>query len=647
MTQNGLKELSNYTITSKYAKYLPEKKRRENWEEIVDRSLNMHLKKFSNLPQEDLDEIKWAFGLVKEKKVLPSMRGLQYGGEAIEKKNARQYNCCFLHVHNSRCIEKVFYLLLCGVGCGFSLRDKWISKFPSIVKQKSDKLYYTVEDNIEDWATSTKVLVDSFLEGNEYTGKDVTFDYSLIRPKGSPLSHGGSAPGHEGLKLAHDKIKELLLNMETAKLRSIDVYDILMHVSDAVLSGGLRRAACIALFDKEDDLMMNAKTGNWFMENPQRARSNNTALLKRDEVTLDDFKYIVERTREFGEPGFSFVNDLDSGTNPCGEATFLPFYSDDFYKDEPAVQFCNLTNINGNKVNFSEDLLEFTKAATIIGTLQSAYTDFPFLDKPDQLMTEEEALLGVGLLGFMANPTILLDENILTTSSNYAVQVNEIWAEKLGINPAARVTVVKPDGNSSCVLESPFSGIHPAHSSKYFRRVQANTTDAVYKHFQKTNPHLCEPSIYSANKTDDVITFPIDINNSNAILKQNLSALDHLEIIKKVQKSWIKGGEKNNKKDISHSVSCTVLVNQDEWETVAEYLYNNRDYFTSVALLSRTGDKDYKQVPYEALTAPEDFHVWNSQNYSTKPVDYTTLVEETDNTVRSEELACMSGVCTL
>jgi ribonucleoside-diphosphate reductase alpha chain len=307
---------------------------------------------------------------------------------------------------------------------------------------------------------------------------------------------------------------------------------------------------------------------------------------------------------------------------------------------------CNLTTINGTKVQTEEDLRKFVKAATIIGTLQATYTDFKFLDERDRKITEEEALLGVSILGGLSNPAILTDDAVLANNSSYAVEVNEIWAEKLGINPAARVTCIKPDGNSSCVLESPFSGIHPAHHRKYFRRQQVNTQDNVYKHFKAVNPELCEVLTYSSNG-DEVIKFPIALNNDHGVIKDDISAVEHLDIIKKVQLNWVKGGEKNNKKPVSHSVSCTVLVGADEWDTIAQYLYDNRQYFTAVSLLARTGDKDYVQAPYEAIKTPEDYHEWNSTNYSLKPVDYSTMREESDYTTRSEELSCVGGVCSL
>lgn len=638
----SLTELSNFIITSKYAKYLKTEKRRETWDEITDRSLVMHLKKFDSLPTEDKLDIAKAFKLVRQKKVLQSMRSAHFGGEGVEKKNERAYNCCFLHIYNTRSIEKAFYLLLCGCGCGFGLSKKWIEQFPKVTQDKKAVVTYTVPDTIEGWATSAKLLVDSYLEGNEVSNKRVEFDYSLIRPKGSPISHGGTAPGSEGLALCHQQIRKLLDTLPNDRLRSIDVYDILMHTADAVLSGGIRRAACIALFDKDDYEMLTAKTGSWWIDNPQRQRSNNTVLLNRKEVTRDDFKSIVEHTRQFGEPGFAFVDDMNAGFNPCGEIQFLPIYD-----GQPAVQFCNLTTINGTLVKSKEDFFKAVEAATIIGTLQASYTDFKFLDDIDRKMTEEEALLGVSIMGYFANPEILLNDEILAEGAKLATEVNERWAKKLNINPAARITCTKPDGTSALAVGSPFSGIHPAHADRYIRRIQVNKLEAPYQFFRQHNPQLCEESVQAALNTDDIISFPVEVSNEEAVFKKDLSAIEHLDIIKSVNKSWVKNGEKNNKKPISHSISCTVLVDDEEWDTVADYLYDNRNYFTTVALLARTGDKAYAQAPHEAMTTEEELVKWQEMIDNIVPVDYTLMVEESDNTARNEEVACAGGVCGL
>lgn len=631
----SLEELSKFTIISKYAKYLKTERRRETWDEIVERSRDMHLKKFSALPERDRADIAEAFEFVRRKQVLPSMRSAQNAGPGIEQKNERIYNCCFFHINDTRAIEKAFYLLLCGVGCGFGLREKWVSQFPEMTEKTGETLVYAVADSIEGWANSVKALVDSYLEGNEYSGREIIFSYEHIRPKGAEISHGGKAPGPGGLRHTHEMVRQLLDN-RTGRLRPIDVYDILMHVSDAVLSGGIRRAACIALFDLTDEEMMRAKTGNWWVENPQRARSNNTVLLKRDEVTEEDFHRIMESTRQFGEPGFAFVDDLDTGVNPCAEISFLPFY-----EGRPAVQFCNLTTVNGNKAKSEKELFSYVWAATVIGTLQASYTDFKFLDEDDRLMTEEEALLGVSIMGYLSNPELLLNEELLRAAAEYAVRVNEEWAAKLGIRPAARVTCTKPDGNSSCVLESPFSGIHPAHAPYYLRRAQVNRDDAIYRHFRASNPEFCERSVYSATGTDDIITFPVRVEGG--LMKADVLAIEHLELIRKVNSAWVRSGEKHNRRPIHHSISCTVLVHPDEWEAVGKYLYENREHFTTVSLLARSGEKDYAQAPYEAIGREE----YEALAARFREVDYRLLSEADDQTAHSEEVACAGGACTI
>lgn len=638
-----IEELSKLNIIQKYAKYLPEQKRRETWDEIVDRSLNMHLRKFHFLKEEEKKEIVEAFRLVREKKVLPSMRSAQFAGPAIEAKNERIFNCCALHIKDVRSIEKAFYLLLCGVGCGFGLQKQYVNQFPKVTQFKLLTTTFVIEDSIEGWAQSVGVLINSFLEGNEWSNKNIEFDYSKIRPKGAPISHGGVAPGPSGLKFAHEKIRKLLQSVETEKLTTLHVYDILMHTADAVLSGGIRRAACVALFDKDDVLMATAKIGAWFKENPQRARSNNTTFLERSTTTFEEFYQLFRLTKEFGEPGIAFVNVANKGLwNPCLEIGLTCEYD-----GQPAVQFCNLTSINGNKVQVKEDFFKYAEAAALIGTLQASYTDFPFLDEGDKKITEEEALLGVSVLGWMANPDVLLVPEIMQEAYQVVKKTNEIWAEKIGINPAARLTCVKPDGNSSCVLESAFAGIHPAHSKRYIRRVQINKDDAIFKYFQQFNPQACEESVYSATGTDAVISFPIIVENEHAIFKDDLSATAHLEIIKSVQLNWVNGGEASTTSDINHAVSCTVVVDESEWDEVAQYLFDNRNYFTNVSLLPKTGDKDYAQAPYEACRTDEELDNWEELYRSFVSMNYTNLIEVSDDTKFTAEVACQGGVCTL
>jgi ribonucleoside-triphosphate reductase len=690
-----LEEMSNFTFTSKYARYNAKKNRRETWDEAVSRLEKMHLKKFSWLPDEDKNEIRWAFDRVREKLVVPSMRSLQFGGPAIEAHEARIFNCSVRHIDSIRAFSESFYLLLCGCGLGIGLSTRHLSKLPNLVGP-TDKtgtiVSYVVEDSIEGWSDSVEALLMCYFKNTAYTGRKIVFDYSKIRAKGAPLkTGGGKAPGYKGLKSSHEKIKSLLDRIieddHCKRMKTIHAYDILMFVADAVLSGGVRRSATSVIFDPSDTDMMNSKTFfqvdkirrfskdedngyyygkvtikkrtydvelseyeykvltekkeiGWFRIEPQRARSNNSVLLMRDSVTKDEFSEIVEKTKQFGEPGFVFGNHPDQLFNPCFEINFIPITSTGVC----GVQFCNLTTQNGAKITSLEKFEEATRAATLIGTLQAAYTTFPYLSNAARELTEEESLLGVSITGMMENPNILLNPDYQKKMAGVSIEVNKVWAKKLGLNQAARITAVKPEGTSSIILKTS-SGIHPHHSREYLRRIQCNHQDNVFKHFKKSNPHASEPGIWSATKTDDVITFPITVPQS-AIVKSDLTAIKHLEYIKSTQTNWVSTGTTEaNKKPIEHNVSCTVLVKDGEWGDVIDYLYENRKNFAAVSLLSDTGDKVYQQAPMETITTEEDRKKWNELVSRWKKVDYQQLVENEDETQLQQEVACGAGGC--
>jgi ribonucleoside-diphosphate reductase alpha chain len=548
----------------------------------------MHLQKFKHLSVEDKKLISEAFDYVRAKKVVPSMRSMQFGGKAVFAHNARLFNCAVRHVDSVRSFSEIFYLLLCGCGVGIGLSKTFLDRLPDLVTA-ADKtgtvVTYTVQDTIEGWADSVEVLLNCYTRNNALSGRKIVFDYSKIRPEGAKIkTGGGKAPGYRGLKSAHKKIKDFLDHLiekqEHARLRSVDAYDILMHCSDAVLSGGIRRSATSVIFMKEDEDMLNAKTNfaitkhskfhkedngqysgkvivnkkeyevtvseweyqntitkdmmiGWHHIEPQRARSNNSILLLRNQTTLEDFRKIIERTRQYGEPGFVFADHPQQLLNPCFEISFVPVTEDGVC----GVQFCNLTSINGAKVKTKQDFIEASRAASLIGTLQAAYTDFKYLSNAAKKLTDDEALLGVSITGMMDNPSVLLDPDCQNLASAAAVETNRVWADKIGIKQAARVTCIKPEGTSSLVLESA-SGIHPHHSRKYFRRVQMNKIDNVYQFFKMYNSHMCEPSVWSANKTDDVVCFPIEVS-PEAIVKGDLSAKQHLEYIKSTQTNWV------------------------------------------------------------------------------------------------------------
>lgn len=642
--KDTLEEVANYIFTSKYARYSKEEGRRENWDEAVHRVEAMHLKKFDGLSNDVKDEIRWAFDMVRDKRSLPSMRAMQFGGPAVEAHNARIYNCAVRHIDSLRAFSEAFYLLLCGCGVGFGLTHKYLDRLPDLVSAEDKTgivMTYVVEDNIEGWADSVEALLMCYFKDTPFSGRKIVFDYSRIREKGAELkTGGGKAPGHEGLKAAHIKIKALLDRIieegGQTRLYSIDAYDILMHQSDAVLSGGVRRSACAALFDKDDELMLNAKTGNWFEENPQRGRSNNSAILLRDKVTREEFSAVMERTKEWGEPGFVFAETEDVLYNPCFEVSFVPVTEDGVC----GVQFCNLTTVNGAKVKTEEDFYEAVRAAAIIGTLQASYTDFKYLSNTAKKLTEAEALLGVSITGMMENPDILLDERVQRIGARIVKDVNAWLAPIIGINPSPRSCVIKPEGSSSLAVGSMCSGIHAAHDRVMWRRVQANTQDNAYQHFKWYNPHLCEPSKWSSNGTDDIISFPIVLDDK-VMLKKDLTALKHLDIIKSTQKNWvIEGTAHFNTKPIHHNVSCTVAVKTDEWDGVERYLYDNRNSFAAVALVGASSDKDYVQAPNESVITPEEEELFLSQMRGLATVDWSLMVEDTDNTSLMQELSC-------
>lgn len=692
---NFLEEMGTFNFVLKYARYNELMSRRETWEECVNRVLKMHLDKFKNLPKEDIDEIKWSFQLVKEKRIVPSMRAMQFAGKAITAHNLRMYNCVTRHIDSPRAFSELFYALLAGCGIGIGLTKKYLDRLPDLVgpKDKTGNIItYTIQDSIEGWSDSVEALLLCYFKNTAYSGRKIVFDFSRIRPEGSSVkTGGGKAPGYKGLKKSLIKIKELLDHIieekHLTRLRSIDVYDILMHCSDACLSGGIRRSASACMFTKDDVDMLNAKTFfnitkytkfsyddetklhygkvtvngkkydvelndydyenlkkdktiSWFYIEPQRARSNNSVLLLRSTTTFEEFLQINNQSKQFGEPGFVWVDTLDQLYNPCFETGQYPITEDGIC----GLQGCNLTSINGLLCNSKESFFECVKAATLIGTLQAAYTDFKYLGNASKKITENEALLGVSIAGLMNNPTILLEKDIQQQGAKIANEVNEIWANKINIKPATRITCIKPDGNLGTTLGCA-SGIHPYHARRFFRRIQCNKQDSVYKFFKKHNPHMCEPSIWSNNKTDDVVTFPITVPKQ-AVIKSDLTAIQHLEIIKNTQQNWvIPGTSKYNKLPITHNVSCTVLVDDNEWDNVFQFIYDNKKYFSAVSLLPKKGDKIYKQPPMEIISSPEDEIKWNDLISKYKPVNYKHLTEDDDNTKLVDNMSCANGQC--
>jgi len=601
----------------KYAKYLPELKRRETFDEIVDRNVRMHQKQYPKLSKEIYDVYN---DYVKTKKVLPSMRSMQFAGKSIEVNPSRIFNCAFTPVDDWRVFSEIIFLLLGGTGVGFSVQKHHVEKLPDIKKPNPDrKRRYLVGDSIEGWADAIKILMKSYFYGTS----TVDFDFSDIRPKGSLLvTSGGKAPGPEPLKICIVKIQSILDNKKDGEqLTTIEVHDIICHLADAVLAGGIRRAALISLFSADDDEMISAKVGSWWELNPQRGRANNTAVLMRSRLTEDFFKGLWKRVEDSksGEPGILLTNDKDLGTNPCGEISLKP------------NQFCNLTEVNVSNIESQEDLNNRVKAATFIGTLQAGYTNFHYLRPVWKRTTEKDALLGVGLTGIGSG--VYKNYNF-KEAAKIAKEENERVSDKIGINKASRITTIKPSGTSSITLGTA-SGIHAWFNDFYIRRVRVGKNEAIYKFLAENHSELIEDEHFRPHDTA-IISVPIKAPEGSILRTE--SALSTLRRVKEFHTNWIKPGHRKGLN--TNNVSVTISVKDDEWEKVGEWMWKNRKSYTAISVLPYDGGT-YIQAPNEDITE----EVYNQMVSKLHSVDLTNITEEEDNTELMETLACVSGNC--
>jgi len=593
-----------------YSRWDEDNERYETWDESVTRVMNMHRDYYKDKMTPQLSQlIDEAESLYKLQYALGAQRALQFGGDQLLKHQMRMYNCTSTYADRPRFFSELFYVLLCGAGAGFSVQYHHVAKLPDIAERKKQAKGWVVEDSIEGWADALGALMSSYFTSNqqfpEMAGRKVYFDLNNVRPKGAMISGGFKAPGPEPLRKALDKIEHLIqsrvLKGET-RLRPIDVYDIAMHAADAVLAGGVRRSATICLFSADDEEMINAKTGNWFIDNPQRGRSNNSAVIVRDEITKEDFKRIMSSIKEFGEPGFYFVDDRDFTTNPCVEIGMYPQIN-----GESGWQGCNLTEINGGKCTTKEEFFKACRAGAILGTLQAGYTDFKYLGGTSKAIFEREALLGVSVTGWMNNPDVLLDADVQREGAEIVKQVNMQVAELIGINPAARTTCVKPSGNASVLLQTS-SGIHAEHSPRYLRHIQLNKDTEVAQLILETNPYMVEESVWSANNTDYCVAFPI-VSPSGSLYRDELYGTNLLEKVKLVQQNWVEAGTNPDRcadPRIRHNVSNTVTVMPHMWSEVEDYVFDNRHYFAGISFLAGSGDKDFAQAPNTEVMTEEE-----------------------------------------
>jgi len=614
------KILSDITVYMKYARYIPEKSRRETWEELVARNMEMHMRKYPELKS----EIKDTYDFVYEKRVLPSMRSMQFAGKPIEISPNRVFNCAYAPVDDWRVFGEVMFLLLGGTGVGYSVQKHHVEQLPEIRKPNSERTRrYLVNDSIEGWADAVKYLVRSYFFG----GSKLRFDFSDIRPKGARLvTSGGKAPGPQPLRECLVKVEGVLSHRQDGdKLSPIEVHDIVCHIADAVLAGGIRRAALISLFSACDNEMIACKAGDWWEQNPQRGRANNSAVLLRHKVTKEFFLGLWKRVEasNAGEPGIYLSNDKDWGTNPCCEIGLRPF------------QFCNLTEVNVSNITGQKDLEDRVRAAAFIGTLQAGYTDFHYLRPVWQRTTEKDALIGVSMTG-IASGRVLEDDISLTEAANVVKEENTRVAAIIGINKAARTTCVKPAGTTSLALGTS-SGIHAWHNDYYIRRIRVGKNEPIYWHLAIHHPELVEDEYFRPHDTA-VISVP-QRAPEGAIMRTE-SAFQLLRRVKKITKEWVNPGKRSGQN--GHNVSATISLHDNEWIDAGEWMWDNRHHYNGLSVLPQSGGS-YQQAPFEDCS--EEKYAVMMEKLAT--VDLAKIVEEDDNTDLKGEIACAGGACEL
>ncbi len=611
------KILSDVIIFQKYAKYKQGIQRRETWEEICDRNSSMHIKKYPMLAKEISDVYR---EYVYTKKVLPSMRSMQFAGRPIELNHTRIFNCAYAPVDHPFIFAEAMQLLLGGTGFGYSVQSHHIEKLPVIQGPSPKTRRFLVADSIEGWADAIKVLVKAYTTGKS----NPEFDYGDIRHKGAQLiTAGGKAPGPDPLRICVEQVRSILNNSLGRKLMSIECHDIMCHIADAVLSGGIRRAAMIAFFDRFDMDMISCKSGSWWELNPQRGRANNSAVLERDKITISQFNDLWERIKNSGsgEPGVYFTNDKNILSNPCVEATLNAF------------QFCNLSELNVSDLVSQEDFNSRAKAAAFIGTLQAGYTDFHYLRPQWKETTEKEALLGVGMTGIGSGVVLNYD---MTEAAKFVVEENKRVASIIGINQAARTTLTKPSGTSSIVVGSS-SGIHAWHNDYYIRTVRVGKSEPLYNYMVKHLSNLIEDCKFKPH-LDAVMSFPQKAPEGSIMRTE--SAIHLLDRVKRVSEEWILPG--HNSGTQTHNVSCTISVKPNEWWSVGAWMWDNRYNYNGVAVLPYDGGT-YIQAPFQDCTK----EVYDNMYQQLSDIDLTKVVEFNDNTNHVLEAACSAGGCSI
>ena len=609
--------LADITVFNKYARFTKEKNRRENWNEIVTRNASMHKEKYPWMTKE-IDTIYNKF--VHTKKVLPSMRSLQFGGRPILMAENRIFNCAYAPAESTKFFSELMFLLLGGTGMGYSVQRRHVDKLPKIKTPESDEEYkYQVQDSIVGWSDAVKVVCKAFFNA----GTLPIFDYRDIREKGAELiTTGGQAPGPEPLRVCITQLTALLRSAVGRKLEPVEVHDMACIIADAVLAGGIRRAAMICLFDLDDEAMITCKSGEWWKDHPARARANNSAVLLRGAISEVQFYELMNRIEDSvcGEPGIYWTNNKDWGTNPCCEIALRPY------------QMCNLTEINAGAIHTQREFNEAASAASFIGTLQAGYTDFHYLNPKWRLACEKDALLGVSMTGIASGTVENLD---MEWASQCVVDTNVEIAAKIGINPAARSTCVKPAGTTSLVLGTS-SGIHAWHAPFYIRRMRAGKDEALAQYMMKAAPGLVEQDVTKPNQV--VLSFPQKAPKGAVTRDEPMMSL--LERVKNVSIKWVANGHTSGTNQ--HNVSCTISVKPDEWEELAIWMWENREHYNGISVLPFFGAEAYPQLPFEDITEEQ----YNSMLPMLADIDISKVFEEDGSSVDlAAELACAGGTC--
>ena len=608
--------LSDITVYMKYAKYRPELKRRETWKELVKRNMDMHIKTYPNLKE----EIKEVYKFVLNKKILPSMRSMQFAGKPIELSPNRIYNCAFAPVDDWRVFSEIMFLLLGGTGVGYSVQQHHVDALPEIRKPSTDKTRrFLIGDSIEGWADAVSVIVKAYFFG----GSKPVFDFRDIREKGARLvTSGGKAPGPQPLKECLIKLEGILdAKKDGEKLKPIEVHDMVCHIADAVLAGGIRRAALIALFSATDEQMISCKSGAWWETNPQRGRANNSAVLMRHKITKEYFMDLWKRIEASGagEPGIYLSNDKDWGTNPCCEIALRPF------------QFCNLCEVNVSDIVDQDDLNARVKAATFVGTLQAGYTDFHYLRPIWQRTTEKDALIGISMTGIGSGAVLKLN---MKEAARVVKEENKRIAEIIGINTSARCTTVKPAGTTSLALGTS-SGIHAWHNDYYIRRIRVGKNESMYSHLVVNHPELVEDEYF---RPHDTAVIGIPQKAPETAIFRTESPIQLLERVKKVHSEWVKPGHRSGNN--SHNVSATISIREHEWKAVGEWMWENKEFYNGLSVLPYDGGT-YIQAPFEDCTKEK----YEELLKTLSDVDLSKVIELEDTTDLSGELACAGGAC--